>query len=94
MGTGTCPHLVLQVDLGGPLVELLLQAGHHGVVPGDAVDAHVLQPSVLHHLAASFHDQGDILRGQGAGDGAARAVWGVPRGWRCHQGCTLLSRAG
>ena len=83
MGTGTrsppCPHLVLQVDLGGSLVELLLQAGHHRVVPGHAVDAHVLQPSVLHHLAAGFDDQGDVLRGQGGGDGSAGAVRG-PQG--------------
>lgn len=74
-----CPHLVLQVDLGGSLVELLLQAGHHGVVAGHAVDAHVLQPPVLHHLAARLHDQGHVLQGTGTGSGRARAVQS-PRG--------------
>jgi len=76
MGTRTAPgasqghhegdgdtHLILQVDLSGSLVELLLQAGHHCVVPGHAVDAHVLQATVLHHLAAGFNDQGDVLGG-------------------------------
>lgn len=53
-------HLLGCVDVQA-LVEMLLQVGHHGVVPGHAVDAGVLQAGGLHHAAAHLHDQRDKL---------------------------------
>lgn len=49
-------HLLSSVDVHA-LVEMLLQVGHHGVVPWHAVDSGVLQPRRLHHAAAPLHDQ-------------------------------------
>lgn len=54
-------HLILQVDVTGPAVELLLQAGHHCVVARHSVNARGLQPPCLHNAAARGHDQGDPL---------------------------------
>lgn len=65
-------HLVLQVDVAGPAVELLLQAGHHCVVAGHPVNAGGLQPSRLHDATARGHDQGHAL-GTQAGPGVREA---------------------
>lgn len=57
-GGGSAAHVVLDVDVVHALVvELVLHAGDGGVVPGDAVDARVLQPPLLHQLTADLHDQ-------------------------------------
>lgn len=56
-----CPRLLCRVDVD-PLVELILEQRHHGVVPGDPVDPGVLQTHVLHQAAADLHDQRDELR--------------------------------
>ena len=53
-------HLLSSVDVQA-LVEMLLQVGHHGVVPWHPVDTGVLQTCGLHHTAAHLHDQGDEL---------------------------------
>ncbi|TNN85883.1 hypothetical protein EYF80_003727 [Liparis tanakae] len=57
------PRLLRGDDLAS-LVELILERRHHGVVPGDPVDARVLQTHVLHQTAADLHDQRDELRGE------------------------------
>lgn len=58
-------HLLSSVDVQA-LVEMLLQVGHHGVVPRHTVDAGVLQTCRLHHAAAHLHNQRDKLwRGGG-----------------------------
>ena len=44
------------------LVELVLQRGHHGIVPWDPVDPGVLQTHLLHQAAADLHDQRDELQ--------------------------------
>lgn len=54
------PHLLSGIDVHA-LVEMLLQVGHHGVVPWHPVDAGVLQTRLLHYSAAHFHDQRDKL---------------------------------
>lgn len=53
-------HLLSSVDVHA-LVEMLLQVGHHGVVPRHSVDTSVLQTRRLHHAAAHLHDQRDKL---------------------------------
>ena len=60
-------HLVLQVDVTGPAVKLLLQAAHHCVVARHSVNARGLQPSRLHDATACGHNQGDVLGKQRGG---------------------------
>ena len=55
------PHLLSSVDVQA-LVEVLLQVGHHGVVPWNAVDAGVLQTGRLDNTTAHLHDQRDELQ--------------------------------
>lgn len=51
-------HVVVDVDVVHALVvELFLHVGDGGVVPGDSVDARVLQTPLLHQLTADLHDQ-------------------------------------
>ena len=53
-------HLLSRVDVQ-TLVQVLLEVGHHGVVPRHPVDPGVVQARGLHHTAAHLHDQGDKL---------------------------------
>lgn len=57
---GHLPHLLRWVDVE-PLVELVLQRGHHGVVARDPVNAGVLQAHLLHQTTADLHYHGDEL---------------------------------
>lgn len=51
-------HIILDIDVIHALVvELLLHVGDGSVVPGDSVDARVLQAPLLHQLTADLHNQ-------------------------------------
>ena len=54
-------YLLSCVDVQA-LVQMLLQVGHHGVVPRHAVDPGVFQTRLLHHPTAHLHYQRDELR--------------------------------
>lgn len=53
-------HLLSSVDVQA-LVEMLLQVGHHGIVPRHPVDTGVLQTRRLHHVTAHLHNQRNKL---------------------------------
>lgn len=60
-------HIILDVDvIQAFVVQLLLHAGDGSVVAWYAVDARVLQPSLLHQLAAHLHDQRHELQAGGS----------------------------
>lgn len=58
-------YIILDIDVAHALViELLLHVGDGSIIPGDPVDARVLQPSLLHQLTANLHDQRHKLEGR------------------------------
>lgn len=69
-------HLLSSVDVHA-LVEMLLQVGHHGVVPRHPVDTDVLQTRRLHHATAHLHYQRDKLWERGREGNRKRDVRAV-----------------
>lgn len=53
-------HLLSSVDVHA-LVEMLLEVGNHGIVPGYTVDTSVLQTCCFHNITTQLHYQRDKL---------------------------------